>query len=47
MGHSQGRLVISPSLGFRPELPCSMTRCDSMKRERKEGAKSRTEEFGN
>ena len=46
MGHSQGLLVSSSSLGLRPELPCSMTWCDSRKRERKEGARSRTEEFG-
>ena len=46
MGHSQGLLVSSPSLGLRPELPCSMTWCDSRMHEREEGARSRTEEFG-
>ena len=46
MGHSQGLLVISPSLGFRPELPCSITWWDSRNLDRKEGASSRTEELG-
>ena len=43
MGHSQGLLVSSPSLGLRPELPCSMTWCDSRKRERKERGRSRVD----
>ena len=35
IGHIQGLDVISPSLGFKLELPLNMTRCDSMKRSKK------------
>ena len=40
MGHSQGREVYSPSFGFSPALPVSMTMCDSMNLCTKLGANS-------
>lgn len=38
IGHCHGLLVTSPSFGFNPAFPCSMTACDSKNRAKKPGA---------
>lgn len=38
MGHCHGRLVTSPSFGFRPAFPWNMTACDSKNLEKNPGA---------
>ena len=46
IGHSHGRDVYSPSLGFKPALPWSITWWDSMNLETNPGAKLRKLMFG-